>query len=116
MEVSAPTRPKEETARLGKEIYEWDIRPLVEADHCGQVVAIDDYAIADTASAAVKRLRARCSDAGVWLMRVGYRTLRHFGGSSLRRTIPLAGMLLLDGHDLNVQVRHGGRVVIRAEE
>ena len=30
--------------------------------------------------------------------------------------VPLAGMLLLEGHDLSVQVRHGGRVVIRAEE
>ena len=29
---------------------------------------------------------------------------------------PLMGMLLLDGHDLNVQVREGGRVVIRAGE
>ena len=89
MEVSAPTRPKEETARLGKEIYERDIRSVVEPDHRGQVVAIDvdsgDYAIADTASVAAKRLRARRPDAGVWLMRVGYRTLRHFGGSSLRR-------------------------------
>ena len=90
MEAPVPTRPKEETARLGKEIYERDIRPLVESDHRGQVVAIDvdsgDYAIADTASVAAKRLRARRPDAGVWLMRVGYRTLRHFGGSSLRRT------------------------------
>lgn len=30
--------------------------------------------------------------------------------------VPLAGMLLLDGHDLSVQVRNGGRVVIQAEE
>ena len=29
---------------------------------------------------------------------------------------PLAGMLLLDGHDLNIQVRDGGRVVIQAGE
>ena len=29
---------------------------------------------------------------------------------------PLAGMLLLDGHNLNIQVRDGGRVVIRAGE
>lgn len=29
---------------------------------------------------------------------------------------PLIGMLLLDGHDLSVQVRNGGRVLIRAEE
>ena len=89
MEVPAPTRPKEETARLGKEIYERDIRPQVEPDHRGRVVAIDvdsgEYAIADTASVAAKRLRAQRPDAGVWLMRVGYRTLRHFGSSSLRR-------------------------------
>ncbi len=26
---------------------------------------------------------------------------------------PLMGMLLLDGHDLNVQVRYGGRVLIQ---
>ena len=91
MEVPAPTRPKEETTRLGKEIHERDIRPLIEADHRGRFVAIDvdsgDYAIADTASAAAKRLRARRPDAGVWLMRVGYRTLRHFGGSSMQKTV-----------------------------
>ena len=39
---NAPTRrPREETARLGKEIYERDIRRQVEADHHGEVVAID---------------------------------------------------------------------------
>lgn len=27
---------------------------------------------------------------------------------------PLVGMLLLDGHDLNIQVKRGGRVVIQA--
>ena len=88
--MTTPTRrPREETARLGNETYERDIRRLVEADHHGEVVAIDvdsgDYSVADTASGAAKRLRERRPDAGVWLMRVGYRTLRHFGGSSLRR-------------------------------
>lgn len=29
---------------------------------------------------------------------------------------PLAGMLLLDGHDLSIQVRDGGRVVIQTGE
>jgi len=29
---------------------------------------------------------------------------------------PLVGMLLLDGHDLNIQIREGGRVVIQAGE
>lgn len=30
--------------------------------------------------------------------------------------VPHAGMLILDGHDLRIQVRNGDRVVIRAEE
>ena len=88
--MTTPTRrSREETARLGDEIYERDIRPQVEGAHHGKVIAIDvdsgDYSIAGTASIAAKRLRERRPDAGVWLMRVGYRTLRHFGGSSLRR-------------------------------
>ena len=29
-------------------------------------------------------------------------------------SMPLVGMLLLDGHDLSIQVRDGGRVVIQA--
>ena len=29
---------------------------------------------------------------------------------------PLVGMLLLDGHDLNIQVKRGGRVVIQSGE
>ncbi len=88
--MMAPGWPREEMARLGDEIYERDIRPQVEADNHGKVIAIDvdsgEYAIADTASAAAKRLREQRPDAHVWLMRVGYRTLRHFGGGSLRRT------------------------------
>ena len=38
---TAPTLSSEETARLGDEIYERDIRRQVEADHHGEVVAID---------------------------------------------------------------------------
>ena len=82
-------RSAEEAGRLGDEIYERDIRPQVEATHHGKIVAIDvdtgDYAIADTALAASERLRARRSDADVWLVRIGYRTLRNFGGRPLRR-------------------------------
>jgi hypothetical protein len=82
-------RPVADTARLGKEIYEKDIRHLVEADHQGEVVAIDidsgGYALGENAIAASERLRARHPEAEVWLMRVGHRTLYRFGGSSLRR-------------------------------
>ena len=84
-------RPKEETHRLGEAIYERDIRARVEADHSGEIVAIDvdsgSWAIADTASGAAKHLRAQRPDAiDVWLLRVGYRALRSFGAGSLRGT------------------------------
>ncbi|MDE2817257.1 MAG: hypothetical protein OYI31_04770 [Chloroflexota bacterium] len=39
--MAPPSRPKEETARLGKDIYQRDIRRQGEADHDGKVVAID---------------------------------------------------------------------------
>ena len=85
-----PRRPAEETARLGKEIYERDILPQVEADHFGEYVAIDvetgNWAIADSESAALERLRALRPEAvDVLMERVGYRALRSFGGGSLRR-------------------------------
>ena len=88
--LAAPTLSLEETARLGDEIYQRDIRRQVESDHHGEVVAIDvgtgDYAIAETALAAADALRKRRPALDVWAVRVGYPTLRTFGGSSLRRT------------------------------
>lgn len=86
----ATQRTAEETGRLGDEIYERGIRTRVEAAHFGEVIAIDvdsgDYALADTARSAARSLRERHPDASVWLMRVGYPTLRRFGGGSSRRT------------------------------
>ena len=86
-----PRRPREETVRLGKEIYEQHIRGQVEADHHGEVVAIDvdsrGWAVADGEIAAVDRLRAIHPNAvNVLCERVGYRALRSFGAGSLRRT------------------------------
>lgn len=75
-------RPANETVHLGKEIYERDIRHLVEADHHGRVVAIDtdsrDYALGENAIDASERLRAHHPDAAVWLTRVGHQTLYRF--------------------------------------
>ena len=87
--VASPRRPREETARLGKEIYERDIRPQVEADHHGQIVAIDvdsgSWAVAGGEIAAVDRLREmRPGAVNVLCERVGYRALRSFGARSLR--------------------------------
>ena len=31
-------------------------------------------------------------------------------------SVPLVGMLLMDGHDLSIRVREGGRVIIQAAE
>ena len=86
----APTRPKDEIARLGDEIYERDIRPQVEADRRGEYVAIDvdsgSWTISDDLRAAAKRLRTQRPDAiDVWLLRVGHRALHHFGGRPIRR-------------------------------
>ena len=88
---TGPTRPKDEIARLGKEIYERDVLPQVEDDHFGEYVAIDvetgDWVVADGEIAAVERLRALRPEAiDILMERVGYRALRSFGGGSLRRT------------------------------
>ena len=87
----APTLSKEETARLGDEIYERDVRPQVEDSHYGEYVAIDvdsgAWALADDLLAAAKSLRAQhplVTD--VWMVRVGYRAIQHFGGRPLRST------------------------------
>ena len=84
-----PTRPRDVIARIGKEIYQRDIRQQVEADHHGEVVSIDvdtgSWAIANDLLAAADRLRAQCPDAvNVWSERVGHRAVASFGGRSLR--------------------------------
>ena len=89
--MNAPTRPTAEVVRLGKEIYQRDIRPLVEADHHGAVVAIDvdsgDYASGDNVIAAAAELRKKRPEAvNVLSERVGFQAWYHFGGSSLRRS------------------------------
>ena len=83
-------RPVEDTARLGDEIYERDVRAQVEADHHGEYVAIDVdsgcWAISGDLRSASKQLRAERPEAvDVWLVRVGHRTLHHLGGRPLRR-------------------------------
>ena len=83
-------RPREETTRLGREIYERDIKAQVESAHHGDYVAIDvdsgSWAVFDDALSAANGLRAQCPEAlDVFLLRVGYRALHHFGGRPWRR-------------------------------
>ncbi len=87
-----PSRPNEETARLGDEIYESHIRRQVEADHRGKVVAIDvetgNWAIGEDEIAATDRLVTQCPDGhDIWCLRVGYRSLYSFGGGFLRSAV-----------------------------
>lgn len=85
---TTPTRPKEEIARLGDEIYECDIRQQVETDHHGEIVSIDVdtgmWAVGDDILDAVDRLRALRPEAiDVWSLRVGHRAAHKFGARSL---------------------------------
>ena len=83
-------RPKEETARLGDEIYRRDVKSQVEAGHDGEYVAIDvdsgRWAVAESELAASDSLLEQCPNAiDVWLLRVGYRAVASIGGGSLQR-------------------------------
>ena len=80
-------RPKDECARLGKEIYDRDIKPLVKDDHDGEYVSIDldsgNWAVGDSLLASADRLRERRPDAvDVWIERVGYRAAGSWGGGA----------------------------------
>ena len=87
---SRARRPREETTRLGREIYERDIKAQVESGHHGEYVAIDvdsgSWAMSDDALSAANGLRVQRPEAlDVFLLRVGHRALHHFGGRPWRR-------------------------------
>ena len=86
-----PRLPNKEVARLGKAIYEQDIRHQVEDNHHGEIVAIDVdsgiWAVADDLRVAVDLLREAQPEAiNILCERAGYLALRSFGAGSLRRT------------------------------
>ena len=81
--------PTEEAARLGREMYEQDIRHLVEADHAGEIVALDVdsgiWGIGEDTMDARERLRAKRPEAvNVMFERVGYLAVHSFGGGNPR--------------------------------
>ena len=82
-----PRLHKDECARLGKQIYERDILPLVEDDHDGEFVSIDvhsgKWAVADTGMKSTALLRAKSPDAtDVWREKVGYVAAGSLGGGA----------------------------------
>lgn len=89
---TAPTRPSEEIAQLGDEIYDRHVRAQVEPAHVGRVVAIDVdsgcWAVADSELDAAELVRRQCSGAiDLWMLRAGHRTMASIGGGSPRSTV-----------------------------
>ena len=78
-----PRYSKEEFARRGDEIYERQLRPILDTVNEGNFVAIDidtgAYEIDSDELAASDRLLARLPNAQIWLRRIGSRYARHFG-------------------------------------
>ncbi len=84
MGIRQPLYSKEEFAQRGDRIYQTQIRPQVETGNRGKIVAIDletgDFEIDAREIAACDRLEARHPDAQIWIVRVGSRYVRRFGG------------------------------------
>ena len=88
MAVRQPRYSKEEFAQRGDLIYQTQIRPQVETDNRGKIVAIDletgDFELDVSEIAACDRLEARHPDAQIWIVRIGSRHIRRFGGRTKR--------------------------------
>jgi hypothetical protein len=76
MAVRPPRYTNEVYAQKGTEIYETQVRQLVEEGNKGKIVAIDvdsgAFELADNGLTAAHRLFARYPDAQIWCVRIGY--------------------------------------------
>jgi hypothetical protein len=81
MSASEPRHSPEELARLGAEVFDRQVRPLLRPDDDDKFVAIDvgsgDHELDEDDYAAVMRLRARRPSAEIWLGRVGQPAAYH---------------------------------------
>ena len=88
MAVRQPRYSKEEFAKRGDEIYETQVRSQVEEGNHGRIVAIDletgDFEVDQSEIVACDRLEARHPDAQIWIVRIGSRHVRRFGGRTRR--------------------------------
>jgi hypothetical protein len=88
MNARKPKYTAEEAGRRGDEIYARVVKPQVEPQHHGRVVAIDieseEFVLDDSVLAAAETLRQRVPNAEIWCVRVGFPALHHFGGWRLR--------------------------------
>jgi hypothetical protein len=75
MPGTEPRRTPEELARMGSEVFDLRVRPMLRPEDNGKFVALDvqtgDYEIDEDDYAAVSRLRAHNPAAEAWLIRIG---------------------------------------------
>jgi hypothetical protein len=90
MAVRQPRYSKEEFAQRGDALYESQIRSQIEEGNRGKIVAIDletgDFEMDASEIAACDRLEVRHPEAQIWIVRIGSRHVRRFGGRT-RKTI-----------------------------
>jgi hypothetical protein len=88
MAVRQPRYSKEEFAQRGDTLYESEIRSQIETGNHGKIVAIDletgDFEVDASEIAACDRLEDRHPDAQIWIVRIGSRYVRRFGGRTKR--------------------------------
>ena len=91
MAIRQPRYSKEEFARRGDLLYQTQIRPQVEANNHGKIVAIDietgSFELANNTMTATRRLRDRLPDSQTWVVRIGYRAVHRFGARSLKENV-----------------------------
>jgi hypothetical protein len=78
-----PRYSKEEFARRGHEIYEFQVRSQVEESNYGKIVAIDietgAFEVGEDSLAAAKQLLIRYPDAQIFGIRIGHQAVHRFG-------------------------------------
>jgi hypothetical protein len=88
MAVRQPRYSKEEFAQRGDALYETQIRAQVEEGNHGKIVALDletgDFEVDKSEIAACDRLEVRRPEAQIWIVRIGSRHVRRFGGRTKR--------------------------------
>ena len=89
MTALQPRYSSEEFARRGTGLYEQQVRPQVEKNNPGRVVAIDietgAFEVADNTITASDLLLAHHPQAQTWFVRVGHRGVHRFGPRSLTK-------------------------------
>jgi hypothetical protein len=83
MMTATTARTLDELARLGGEVFDRRVRPVLRPEDDGRFVAVDvvseEYEIDADDYTAVARLKARVPTADVWLARAGSRTTCRIG-------------------------------------